>query len=122
MTHRLDRMGVVVSLVCAIHCAVMPIAVVALPVLLSIAGLERTAEHGVVVLAVLLAGFSAWQQGKAGRWGVVAGFASGALILAGSRLVGHGRAGELIAIAGSLTVAFSHARALSLAHRVARPS
>lgn len=120
--HRIDRAGMVVSLACAIHCAVMPIAIVALPVLLSIAGLERSAEHVIVVIAILLASVSAWQQARAGHWGVVAGFVAGAIILLASRFAGHARAGELVAITGSLTVAFSHARALSMGRRAVQPS
>jgi len=111
----LDRLGFVVSLACAIHCAVMPIAVIAVPVLLSVAGIERSAERVVVGIAIVLASFSAWQQARVGRWGVVAGFVVGAAVLLASRFVGHGRAGELVAVAGSLAVAFSHARALSAA-------
>lgn len=113
----LDRLGFVVSLACAIHCAVMPIAVIAVPVLLSVAGIERSAERIVVGIAIVLASFSAWQQARVGRWGVVAGFVTGAAVLLASRFVGHGRIGELVAVAGSLAVAFAHARALSLARR-----
>lgn len=118
LVRRIDRVGFAVSLACAIHCAVMPIAIIAVPVLLSVAGIERAAEHVVVAVAIVLASFSAWQQAQHPRWGVVAAFLGGAALLVASRFVGHGRAGELVAIAGSLVVAFSHARALSMARGV----
>ena len=112
---RIDRIGVVVSLLCAVHCALMPIAVIAVPVLLSAAGIERTAEQVVVGIAVSLATWSAWQHGMAGRWGLVAGFVGGAVVLLASRLVDHGRPAEWVAVAGSLVIAFTHARSLTAA-------
>jgi MerC mercury resistance protein len=115
----LDRVGFVVSLACAIHCAVMPIAVVAVPVLLSVAGIERSAEAVVVVIAIALASFSAWQQARTGRPTLALGFLAGAAVLVASRFVGQGRAAELVAVVGSLAVAFSHARALSVARYAA---
>jgi hypothetical protein len=116
---RIDRVGLIASTICAIHCALMPIILVAVPTLFAVVGIERWLEQIVVVVAVLLAGYSAWRQAAAAQWATVAIFATGIVVLLVSRVVGHDRAGELVAIAGSLVVAFAHARSLSHGRRAA---
>lgn len=115
---RIDRFGLVASTICAIHCALMPILLLAVPTLFAVVGIERWLEQVVVIVAVLLAGYSAWRQVAEGQWATAGMFAVGIVVLIASRLVPHGRPGELVAIAGSLFVAFAHARSLSHGRRL----
>ena len=58
-SHRLlDRLGAAGSLVCAVHCALLPIAIAALPALGIASWLNEGFEQGFVVFATLLGIFS----------------------------------------------------------------
>lgn len=114
---RIDRVGLIASTICAIHCALMPVILLAVPTLFAVIGIERWLEQIVVVVAVVLASYSAWRQAAAGQWTTVAMFGAGIAVLVASRFIGHDRSGELVAIAGSLFVAFAHARSLSHGRR-----
>lgn len=116
---RIDRFGLIASTICAIHCALMPVILLAVPTLFAVVGIERWLEQIVVVIAVLLAGYSGWRQVAEGQWATGGIFVFGIVVLVASRLVPHGRPGELVAIAGSLCVAFGHARSLSHGRRPA---
>ncbi|MFO7563555.1 MAG: MerC domain-containing protein [Enhygromyxa sp.] len=115
-----DRVGGWLSLVCAIHCAVVPIAV-----LLAALGLPVLDAHGLFddfrfelafsLVAVVLVGISLGLgvRGGAERRPMVIGFSLGLVLIAGSHLTpGPEWLSHLVLVVGALTVAHTHRRSL----------
>lgn len=115
-----DRVGGWLSLVCAIHCAVVPIAVLlaalGLPVVDSL-GLfdDNRFEIGFSLLAVVLVAISLGLGVRSGaaRRPMIIGFAIGLALIGGSHLTpGPEWLSHLILVGGALTVAHTHRRSL----------
>lgn len=113
----IDRVGGLLSLVCAIHCAAVPVLVVAaalgMPVADQLLALEdERVELGFSLAAVVFVTISVglgWRQAKRGP--MLAGFAVGLALLVGSRLVpGPEWVAHLALVAGALTLALTHRR------------
>ena len=109
----LDKSSVGLSTVCAVHCLLMPVAVVMLP---SLAALPFADEHFHILLVffVLPLSIVALTMGcrKHRSWRVMAVGLSGLVLLVGAALVGHDLFGELMektaTVVGAGLVALSH--------------
>ena len=109
----LDKSSVGLSTVCAVHCLLMPVAVVMLP---SLAALPFADErfHILLVFFVLPLSIVALTMGcrKHRSWRVMAVGLSGLVLLVGAALVGHDLFGELMektaTVVGAGLVALSH--------------
>ncbi len=108
---RLDRVGSWISLGCAIHCALMPLLLLAIPAAGLGAALGEGVEAWISAVAVTLAGFSV-------GWGCVRHRRFRALwpLVAGASLLGGARWFDLeeswvelaIVVGGGLLLALSH--------------
>jgi hypothetical protein len=120
-----DRVGGWLSLVCAIHCAVVPIAVLltafGVPVVGSLGWFDDPRfELGFSAAAVVLVAISVGLGVRAGaeRRPMLVGFAVGLALILGSHLVpGPEWISHLILVVGALTVAHTHRRSLESRHR-----
>lgn len=115
-----DRFGATASFLCAVHCALLPLVIAALPML----GLGFLADHrferffvafaGVLALSTLIIGFRRHQRFRA-FWFLVPGIAlliTGIVIDVEHATVGHA---VLVSLGGTL-VALAHVINLRLAH------
>lgn len=114
-----DRVGGWLSLVCALHCAVVPIAVLLAALGLPVISLglfdDPRFELGFSFAAVILVAVSVGLgvRGGAERRPMVVGFALGLTLIAGSHLTpGPEWLSHLVLVAGALTVAHTHRRSL----------
>lgn len=122
-----DRVGGWLSLVCAIHCAVVPIAVLfaalGIPVVGSLGWFDDPRfELGFSAAAVVLVAISVGLGVRAGaeRRPMLIGFAVGlALILGSHGVPGPEWLSHLILVVGALTVAYTHRRSLEGRHSCA---
>ncbi len=115
-----DRFGATVSFLCAVHCALLPLVIAALPML----GLGFLADHrfervfvvfaGVLALSSLLVGFRRHQSFRA-FWFLVPGIV---LLLSGIVVdVDHAAVGHAVLVSiGGVLVALAHVVNLRLAH------
>ena len=119
-----DRVGVVGSLLCALHCALLPLAVALLPTL----GLGGAAlvdfDQGFTVLATLL-GITmlayGWRRHRALHAWLVLAPGLGLIWLGSfSPLHTHSAAHSVVMVAGGLLVAAAHLLNLRLGHAAAR--
>ncbi|HLT38039.1 MAG TPA: MerC domain-containing protein [Enhygromyxa sp.] len=114
-----DRVGGWLSLVCAIHCAVVPLAVLLAALGLPVISLglfdDPRFELGFSIAAVILAAVSLGLgvRGGADRRPMLVGFALGLVLIVGSHLTpGPEWFSHLILVGGALTVAYTHRRSL----------
>lgn len=116
-----DRLGFAASMLCAVHCAVLPFALALVPAFgLRIAG-RADIDQAFVVFATLLGlttiglGYRRHRRVRAGAW-LLPGLA---LIWAGSftPLHDHGWAHVLVMTAGGIALATAHGLNLRLSHR-----
>lgn len=118
--HTVDRVGSWLSLVCALHCAVVPAAVLLAALGLPVGGSlgwfdDPRFELGFSLAAVIFVAASLGLGVRAGaEWRpMVVGFAIGLALLGGSRLLpGPEWFGHLVLVAGALTVAYTHRRSM----------
>ncbi|MBC6428196.1 MAG: MerC domain-containing protein [Cellvibrionales bacterium] len=92
----LDRFSIGASVVCALHCAAMPMLLALYPALSALVGDDHFFHLMLVWLVLpcsLLAGFFGCGRHK-DRW-VLAGIGAGLGLLVGTALVGHDMLGEL---------------------------
>lgn len=112
---RLDRAGVVLSGLCAIHCVLS----VALVSLLGLGGQWLLAPeiHEIGLALAILVGIATLGLGvrRHGRPGPLAIGACGIALMAGALAVGHGLPEALLTISGVGLVAVAHIRNLRLA-------
>jgi hypothetical protein len=108
--NRLDRAGIVLSGLCALHC----LAGILLVSLLGLGGgallapaIHETGLALAIAVGVLTLGIGVWRHG---RLGPLAVGACGIALMAGGLLVGHGLREALLTIAGVSLVAFAHYR------------
>src|SRR5690606_4031887 len=115
-----DRVGGWLSLVCAIHCAVVPVGVLlgalGLPMfgaleLFDDSRFELVFSCAAAIFVAISLGLGV--RGGADRRPMVVGFAIGLALIAGSHLSpGPEWLGHLVLVAGALTVAYTHRRSL----------
>ncbi len=119
----IDRVGGLLSLACAIHCAVVPVVVLLAALGVPIAGElavfdDGRLELGFSLAAVVFVGISVglgWRGGVERR-PMLVGFAVGLALIAGSRLApGPEWIAHLILIGGALLLALTHRRSLGAA-------
>lgn len=118
--HTVDRVGSWLSLVCALHCAVVPAAVLLAALGFPVGGSlgwfdDPRFELGFSLAAVIFVATSLGLGVRAGaQWRpMVVGFAIGLALLGGSRLLpGPEWFGHLVLVAGALTVAYTHRRSM----------
>lgn len=115
-----DRFGATASFLCAVHCALLPLVIAALPML----GLGFLADHrfervfvafaGVLALSTLIIGFRRHQRFRA-FWFLVPGIV---LLVAGIVVdVDHAAVGHAVMVSiGGTLVALAHLVNLRLAH------
>lgn len=115
-----DRFGATISFLCAVHCALLPLVIAALPML----GLGFLADHrferifvvfaGALALSSLLVGFRRHQSFRA-FWFLVPGIV---LLLSGIVIdVDHAAVGHAVLVSiGGVLVALAHVVNLRLAH------
>jgi hypothetical protein len=118
--HTIDRVGSWLSLVCALHCAVVPavvlLAALGQPVVGSLGvfddpRFELFFSFAAVILVALSVGLGF--RGGAERRPMLVGFAAGLALIGGSRLMpGPEWFAHLVLVAGALTVAYTHRRSL----------
>lgn len=109
----LDKASISLSVVCAIHCLLLPLALVLIP---SLAVLPIADErfHQLLVVLVLPLSLFALTMGcrRHRRWGVMACGALGLTVLLLTMLAGHEILGEFgeksLTLLGAILVAFSH--------------
>ena len=114
-----DRLGIGMSVVCLVHCMVLPFAIAALP-LVAAQWLQTGIFHGVMALALMLVAFLAIAPGLRlhGRFSVAAAMAAGLSLLstaafAGERLLS--REWEIgLTLAGGAILVVAHAVNLAL--------
>jgi carbon starvation protein CstA len=110
-----DKTAVSISVLCALHCLFMPIAVALLPTIGAL-GLNDEAFHFWMVFAVVPTSAFALLMGcrQHRRWSVLSVGIAGLLLLALAVYLGHDVLGELweraLTLLGSLFVAASHIR------------
>lgn len=112
---RLDRVGIVLSGLCALHC-LLGIALISLLGAGSLAGetLLTPAIHRIglamaVMVGVFTLGFGVWRHGRIEPL-LIGG--CGIVLMAGGLLAPHGPQEALLTIAGVALVAFAHIRNL----------
>lgn len=118
--HTIDRVGSWLSLVCALHCAVVPVVVVLAALGFPVAGSlglfdDPRFELGFSFAAVILVAASVGLgfRGGADRRPMLVGFAIGLALIIGSRLVpGPEWLSHSVLVVGALTVAYTHRRSL----------
>lgn len=118
----IDRVGGWLSLVCAIHCAVVPavvlLAALGLPVASELTLFdEGVFELGFSIAAVILVAVSVlgW-RGGVDRRPLALGFALGLSLIVGARLTpGPEWVSHLVLVAGASTLALTHRRSLRAA-------
>lgn len=118
--HTVDRIGSWLSLLCAVHCAVVPVVVLlaalGFPIVGSLGLFEdHRFELAFSLTAVILvaASVALGLRGSADRRPLVIGFVLGLVLLGGSRLLpGPEWIGHLVLVAGALTIAYTHRRSL----------
>ena len=114
-----DKVAISLSVLCALHCLALPLAVALLPSLVAI-GLQDEIFHIWIVLVVIPVSVYALTLGcrKHRNTGVLLGGLSGLLLLCVTALFGHDLAGEsgerALTLAGALIIAASHARNFQL--------
>ena len=117
-----DRLAIGVSVLCAIHCAFLPILLVSFPSLLSIAPTDHEFHKFLVVIIVPLSASAAFlgclrHKDKL----VIAGAVTGLLVIIGACLLGHelmGELGEKLAtVVGSMVLVASHWRNFALCRK-----
>lgn len=117
-----DRVGATASLLCALHCAALPVVVAALPAL----GISFLAAHwfeaAFVGFAIVLAGTTlllGWRRHR--RWQALALLLPGVLaLLAGLALHGQGLVHTALLAGGGSLVALGHLVNLRLGHGLHR--
>jgi hypothetical protein len=128
--HTVDRVGSWLSLLCAVHCAVVPavvlLAALGFPVVGSL-GLfdDPRFELGFSLAAVILVAASVGLgfRGGADRRSMLVGFAIGLVLIVGSRLLpGPEWFAHLVLVIGALTVAYTHRRSLRSRSSCEHPS
>ena len=62
--NRWDRMGIIVSISCILHCLLMPIAIIALPMIPYLEASEEKLHLVFAILAIPIAVFSLWRGFK----------------------------------------------------------
>lgn len=109
---RLDRMGVLLSGLCAVHCVLG----LALVTLLGFGGgslLSPAIHEAGLVVAVIVGAISlGFGLSRHGRAGPLAIGACGIVLMAAAIATGHGASEALLTIAGVALVAFAHIRNL----------
>ena len=85
-----DRLGIGMSVVCLVHCMVLPFAIAALP-LVAAQWLQTGIFHGVMALALMLVAFLAIAPGLRlhGRFSVAAAMAAGLSLLSTAAFAGE---------------------------------
>ena len=114
-----DRLGIGMSVVCLVHCMVLPFAIAALP-LVAAQWLQTAIFHGVMAMALMFVAFFAIVPGLRvhGRFSVAAAMAAGLSLLstaafAGERLLS--REWEIgLTLAGGAILVTAHAVNLGL--------
>ena len=110
--NRFDRVGVLLSGLCALHCVLGLVLVT----VLGLGGelLLAPAIHRFGLAVALVVGLASLGLGvrRHGRRGPLALGACGLALMGGALLVGHGVAEALLTIAGVALVAFAHIRNL----------
>lgn len=108
-----DRLAIGASLLCVVHCLMLPIAFAALPALTSVLPVPESFHRWMVALAVPVSTFtllSGWRRhGRA--LPLLAGVAGLGLMIVGA-VVASERTETLWTVAGSLLVAGAHLRNL----------
>lgn len=111
-----DRCAIALSTLCVVHCLLLPIILLALPTLTSVAFFSDERFHSWLLFAVIPISFLAIVMGYVHhRSGLIVAITSvGMMILILVALFGHqilGERGEVVAsVVGSLCVAYGHLR------------
>jgi hypothetical protein len=118
-----DKAAVGLSAVCAAHCLLFPVALVALPSMATVAFLSDEAFHRALVLFVLPTSLIALTMGcrKHKRYRVYLAGALGLLALGAAAALGHEILGDVgeksLTFAGSIIIALSHVQNYKLCRR-----
>ncbi|HLT92022.1 MAG TPA: MerC domain-containing protein [Woeseiaceae bacterium] len=119
--HRLDTAGVVLSGICLVHCLALPLVVAALPFVSELARGHLHAQLLAVVVPVSVLAFGVGFR-RHRRTAVLAGGGLGLALLVVGGTVAHERYGitadRVLAVAGSLVLAFAHYRNSRLSRHV----
>lgn len=129
---RLDRVGTIASLACAVHCALMPFLLAILPAALGASLASDAVEWGLFGASAFLGLACMHRGGKLHRRGMTKGvFAVGLTMLAFGRVSeerGWGHWGVAALVLGGVTVATAHAlngrlcRVCALCHNPPKPA
>ena len=120
-----DRIGLVASSLCAVHCILMPWLLLLLPILVGTIFTDARFENVFVAISILLASFCGYMGClKHGKWGVMIPITIGALVLFTVRLsappicclddvswshaIGSAFGGSFLAASHFLNLKFSH--------------
>lgn len=118
----IDKIAVGLSVVCAIHCFALPVALALMPSLLAM-GLEDERFHTWLVFAIVPLAVIALPLGcsKHRDWSVLYVGIAGVAVLCLAAFLGHdvlGEVGEkLLTLVGSLLIAYSHLKNYRLCRR-----
>ncbi|GLX86833.1 hypothetical protein tloyanaT_30860 [Thalassotalea loyana] len=118
----LDKLSIGASVLCALHCAFLPIALAVFPVLSFLPSSDHTFHMALVVLIVPLSLAAAFIGCKKHRdMTVMIGIITGIITLVMAAVFGHdllGEAGEkIITVVATAILAYSHWRNYSLCRR-----
>lgn len=120
LTNAADKMAIGISVLCTLHCLVLPILLVALPPVSGLMALSDEVFHQWLLFAVLPISFFAIFAGFAHhrRMSVSMITVSGIILLISAVTIGHdvlGETGEVVlTVIGSLLVAIGHFQNLRL--------
>ncbi len=116
---QLDKVAIALSIACAVHCLMLPVALVVLPAL-AVSGFGDEHLHQWMLLVVLPASLIALTMGCRNhrRWSVFALTLPGLALLTFAALFGHALLGEswekIASLLGSLLISLGHFRNYSL--------
>lgn len=113
---RLDRLGIGIGLLCAVHCLVTPLLLVALPAVVLPLAESPLVEWGLIAVSLLLGIVAIGRLGLRSHRRIhpLLLFSGGALLLVGSRFVPDALAQFEVAlvVAGAIMVVGAHVRNL----------
>ena len=108
-TRQIAGLGSIASIVCAVHCALMPIVLFLAPTLSETLLHDPALEWGVLGFIVLVGGFGLLRGFRVhGRWAPTIWASLGFLLFAVALLAFHGSTlGGMLALSGGLLLAFA---------------
>lgn len=120
LTDVADKSAIFLSILCIIHCLVLPVIVLALPAITALGFLTDEHFHELLVFVIIPISFLALVSSyiRFKNWRVIGFVVAGVLLVTLAALIGHdifGHVGEVVTtVTGSLLIAYGHSKNLLL--------